>query len=95
MFAPGAIFIAAIEVIATARASLGLSVLTVAVVVAINVMLAWLPILLHLAAPAATERRMSAFNGWLRAHGRTILAGTMGVAGLVLAVSGAYGLVTG
>ncbi len=94
MFAPGAIFIAAIEVIATARASLGLTVLAIAVVVVINVMLVWLPILLHLAAPAATERRMSAFNGWLRAHGRTILAGAMVVAGLVLAVSGTLGLFT-
>jgi Sap, sulfolipid-1-addressing protein len=95
VFAPGATFVAAIQVIATARASLGLTVLAVAVVVAINVMLVWLPILLHLAAPAATERRMSAFNRWLRAHGRMILAGTMVVAGVVLAVNGTFGLVTG
>lgn len=95
VFAPGATFIAAVQVIATARASIALTALAMAMIVVINVMLVWLPILLHVAAPATAERWLSAFNGWLRAHGRGVLAGALAIAGAVLAVQGTLGLVTG
>ena len=54
LFAPGLTFIAAVQVIATARASLELTVAAVSIVVALNVMLAWLPLLAHVVAPATT-----------------------------------------
>ena len=69
VFAPGVTFIAALQVIATARAGPDLTVLAVILVVVINVLLVWLPIMLHLVAPKVTERRLRAFNHWLRAHG--------------------------
>lgn len=94
VFAPGATFIAAIQVIATAQASLRTTVVALAVVVVINVTLVWLPILLYLAAPAATERQLSAFNGWLRAHGPAVLAGALVVAGAFVAATGIFELVT-
>jgi hypothetical protein len=93
VFAPGVTFIAALQVIATARAGPDLTVLAVILVVVINVLLVWLPITLHLVAPKATERRLKAFNHWLRAHGTTVLIGVLAVAGGIMVFDGIYGLV--
>ncbi len=95
VFAPGVTFIAALQVIATARAGPDLTVLAVILVVVINVLLVWLPITLHLVAPKATERRLKAFNRWLRTHGTTVLIGVMAVAGGIMVFDGIYGLVVG
>ena len=92
VFAPGVTFIAAIQVIATTDASLRLTVLALAVVVIINVMLVWLPVLIYLFVPEATGRWLSAFNRWLRANGRVMLVGAMLVAGVILVVNGLHGL---
>jgi Sap, sulfolipid-1-addressing protein len=93
VFAPGATFIAALQVIATARASLQLTVVALTVVVAINVLLVWLPIVFYLAVPGVTTRRLAAFNGWLRAHGAALLACVLIVAGAIMLGNGLYGLV--
>lgn len=95
LFAPGVTFIAALQVIATARADFELTAVAVIVVVVINVLLVWLPLILHLVAPGVTTRRLAAFNGWLRANGSTILVGVLAVAGAIMVVNGIYGLVTG
>lgn len=95
VFAPGITFIAALQVIATARAGPDITVLALILVVVINVVLVWLPITLHLVAPTATERRLKAFNGWLRANGHTILIGAMVAAGGIMVFDGIYGLAGG
>jgi hypothetical protein len=94
VFAPGVTFLAALQVIATARTSLELTVIAVLIVVFINVLLVWLPIVAHLVAPEPTERRLKAFNAWLRAHGSSVLAVVLVVAGGIMAFDGIYGLVT-
>ena len=94
VFAPGITFIAALQVIATAQSSLEVTTLAVLIVVVINVLLVWLPITLHLVAPHSTENRLKAFNSWLRANGRTVLAGVLMVAGGIMLFDGIYGLVT-
>ena len=94
VFAPGVTFLAALQVIATARAGIGLTVVGTAVIIIIDLLLAWLPLVLYLAAPGLTEHRLKAFNGWLRAHGSTLLAGALAVAGAILVVDGCYGLIT-
>jgi hypothetical protein len=93
VFAPGVTFIAALQVIATASAGPDLTSLAVILVVVINVLLVWLPIMLHLIAPTATERRLKAFNHWIRAHGSTVLIGVLVVAGGIMVFDGIYGLV--
>jgi hypothetical protein len=93
VFAPGITFIAALQVIATASAGPDLTSLAVILVVVINVLLVWLPIMLHLIAPTATERRLKAFNHWIRAHGTTVLIGVLIVAGGIMVFDGIYGLV--
>jgi Sap-like sulfolipid-1-addressing protein len=95
LFAPGVTFIAAVQVIATAKASVGLTAVAIVVVVVINVALVWLPLLLYMVAPGVTTRRMTAFNGWLRANGHKILIAVLVVGGAIVAGNGIYGLVVG
>jgi hypothetical protein len=93
VFAPGVTFLAALQVIATARASDGLTALALIVVVVINVLLVWLPIVFHILAPGVTTRYLVAFNGWLRAHGKIILIVVLLAAGLIMIGNGIYGLI--
>ena len=95
VFTPALTFIAAIQVIATARAGLPLSAVGVTMVVVINAALVWLPFLAYLAAPELTSRKLTAFNAWLLAHGRTLLVLALAVGGAILAANGIFGLVRG
>jgi Sap, sulfolipid-1-addressing protein len=92
VFAPSAAFIAAVQAVATARASVQATTLALVLVVIISALIVWLPLLGYLAAPDATSRRLKALNGWLRANGRALLMGALGVCGLVLVVNGSTGL---
>jgi Sap, sulfolipid-1-addressing protein len=92
IFAPGISFLAAVQVIATARASFDLTVIALIIVVVINVLLVWLPIVFHLLAPGVTTRYLTAFNGWLRAHGKAVLLCVLVAVGGIMVVNGIYGL---
>jgi hypothetical protein len=92
IFAPGATFIAAVQVVATSDASVPLIVLALAIVVTITAIVVWLPLIAYLAAPDTTTQRLALLNGWLRTHGRTVVVYALGVAGAVLIVNGALGL---
>ncbi len=93
VFAPGVTFIAAIQVVATANADLPETAAGLALIVIINVSLVWLPMILYLAAPEPTARRLAAFNGWLRRRGPVILSGALVAAGAILTVNGIAGLI--
>jgi MFS family permease len=93
VFLPALTFIAAIQVIATARAGVPLSALGLVIVIVINVAFVWLPFLAYLAAPDVTTRKLTTFNAWLRARGRILLMLALLVAGAVLAVDGLLGLI--
>jgi hypothetical protein len=95
VFAPGVSFLAALQVIATSPADLELTALAVVVVVAINVLLVWLPLVLYLIAPGFTARHLAAFNGWLRAHARILLLWVLIAVGAIMVFDGIYGFVTG
>jgi hypothetical protein len=92
VFAPGVTFLAALQVIATAQASLDMTALALLIVVVINVLLVWLPIVLYLAVPELTTRYLKNFNNWLRTHARAILCVVMAVAGVIMVANGSYGL---
>jgi hypothetical protein len=95
VFGPSLTFLAAVQVIATARADVGLTAVAVAVVVVITVLLVWLPLVLYLVAPEPTARRLTAFNGWLRAQATTLIVAVLIVAGAIMIGVGGYGLATG
>jgi Sap, sulfolipid-1-addressing protein len=92
VFTPGVTFVAAMQVIATAKASIEAVVTAAILVVVINVLLVWLPIVLYLLAPGPTARYLTGFNAWLRAHGPVLLAGVLVVAGVILIINGSLGL---
>lgn len=92
VFTPGVTFVAAMQVIATAQASVEATVTAALLVVIINVMLVWGPIVLYLLAPDVTSRRLTAFNTWLRTHGHLLLTVGLIAAGAILIVNGALGL---
>jgi hypothetical protein len=92
LFAPGATFIAAVQVIATARAGVPVTALGLATVVIITVLVVWLPLVAYLAAPDATTRRLKSLNGWLRANGRMLLTAALAIAAVALIVNGALGV---
>ena len=51
-----------------------------------------MPIVLHLVAPTATTRYLTAFNGWLRAHGKVVLICVLVAVGGIMVINGIYGL---
>jgi hypothetical protein len=93
IFAPGVTFLAALQVIATSNVSDFETALAIIIVVVINVLLVWLPIVMHIIFPNRTTRYLTAFNGWLRTHGQVILIVIFVVVGLILVGNGIYGLV--
>jgi hypothetical protein len=93
VFAPSITYIAAIQALATADETIPVVVLVAVLVVTIVVMLAWLPLVLYLAAPGGTVRGLAAVNGWLRGHGHAVLVAATAAAGIVLIADGAIGLV--
>jgi len=92
LFAPSTTFIAAVQVVATANAGVPLTAGAIVVVVVLTVLGVWLPLLAYFAAPDATTRALGAANGWLRAHGRSLVIGALWIAGTVLVVNGALGI---
>jgi hypothetical protein len=92
VYAPGITFLAALQVIATSRASLELTGLALIIVVVIYSLLVWLPIVVYLVAPALVGRYLTAFNGWLRAHGKKIAIWVLVVVGGIMVGNGIYGL---
>jgi len=95
LFAPAVAFLAALQVIATARADVEETTLAVAVSVLIYVVLVWLPLVLFLVAPGLTGQRLKAFNAWLRAHGSALAVAAIVVVGVLMVLDGSYGLISG
>ena len=92
VFAPSGAYIAAVETIATAKASVPLIVLALAIVVVIDVMFIWVPLGLYLAAPEATTRHITSIDAWVQAHARIIIAVVLALAGVLLVADGISGL---
>ncbi len=92
LFAPGAGFVAAVQVIATNKEDLAATAAALVLVIVIDVVFAWLPLIVHLIAPERTTRALKALDGWLGAHGRVLLIGAVGAVGVILVLNGAIGL---
>jgi hypothetical protein len=92
LFAPGATFIAAVQVVASSNASAPVVALGLVVVILLSVLTVWLPLLAYLTAPEATTRWLRNANGWLRANGRAVAEAALAVGGIALTINGAIGL---
>ena len=80
------------QAIGTSHDSLGLEAVGVALVVLVDVLSIWVPLLVYLIAPDATTRTLRAFDDWLRAHKRTITVVALTAVGIILIVNGSLGL---
>jgi hypothetical protein len=92
VFTPSITYVAAVQVIATSDAGTGMVVFGLALVAAIDAMFAWLPLVLFLAAPELTTRKLKELDGWLHAHGHSLLVAAAAFAGLALMADGIMGL---
>jgi hypothetical protein len=92
LFVPSTMFIAAVQVIATARAPVAETVLATVIVTLLTVLTVWLPFVTYLAAPGATTHALRFANSWLVAHGRMLVLAVLTVTGAILVVNGALNL---
>lgn len=92
VFAPSVGFIAAVQVIATSHASDATQAAALAMVVIIDVVLVWLPLVVYLIAPGRTVRALKASNAWISANRHALTAGGLSIIGAILIANGITGL---
>jgi MFS family permease len=92
MFGPSITFIAAVQVVASSKADVAATIGAMAMIIAITIVFAWLPLVAYLVAPARTTRALKAFEGWLRRNRQNVLAAAVGVIGLLLVAQGIAGV---
>jgi hypothetical protein len=92
VFGPGVAFLAAVQVVAAAKASLPATIAAMAMIIVITTMLGWLPLVAYLIAPEPTIRVLRRFEAWLKAHGKAVLSGAVGLIGVLLIIQGVVGL---
>ncbi len=93
MFGPSITFIAAVQVVASAKADVEATVGAMVMIILLTVAFAWLPLVAYLVAPEFTARKLRAFEAALRRHRRAVLVGAIGVLGVLLVIQGIAGLV--
>jgi Sap, sulfolipid-1-addressing protein len=93
MFGPSITFLAAVQVVASAKADVQATIGAMAMIIVLTVAFAWLPLIAYLIAPDATVRHLRAFDAWLRRHRKNVMAGAVGLIGVLLVAQGIAGLV--
>jgi hypothetical protein len=94
VFGPSVSFLAAVQVVATAKASLVATVAAMVMIIVLTVLFAWLPLVAYLVAPDRTLGVLRAFNGWLHRNRRAVLTAAVAAIGVILTVQGATGLLS-
>jgi len=92
MFGPSLTFIAAVDAVATANASLAGTIAAMAMIIVLTVAFAWLPLVAYLITPAGTIKMLQALEAWLKRHGKTALTVAVGLVGVILVIQGITGL---
>jgi Na+/melibiose symporter-like transporter len=92
LFVPSATFVAAVQVVASARAAVVATVVALVIVVLLTVLVVWLPLVTFLVAPDKTTGALRKANDWLRAHGRQIVVCALAGVGAALVINGCLGL---
>lgn len=92
MFFPSVTFIAAVEVVATAKASLAATVAAMVMIIVLTAAFAWIPLVAFLVAPQRTVTTLRSLEGWLKRHGKTVLASAVAVVGIILVIQGITGV---
>jgi hypothetical protein len=93
MFGPSVTFLAAVQVVASAKADPAATAGALAMIFVLAVAFAWLPLLAYLVAPVRTTRTLKAFEGWLRRNRKKVMTAAVGLIGVLLVAQGIAGLV--
>lgn len=92
VYSPSVTFIAAVQVVATAKVSTAVAVGALALVIAVTLAFVWLPFVLYMLAPQRTAQLLTALNSWLHAHGRALGLAALVAGGVALTLNGILGL---
>ncbi len=92
MFGPSVTFIAAVQVVGTAKADVADTIGAMVMIIVLTVAFAWLPLVAYLIAPRRTVSALRAVDGWLKRHGRAVLTVAIGIVGILLVIQGITGL---
>jgi hypothetical protein len=92
VYTPSLTFIAAVQVVATAKQSVPGDIVALVLVTVVTVAFAWLPLVLYLLAPDQTTRLLRGIDGWLRSHGYLLAVAGLLIGGVILTINGILGL---
>ncbi|HEX9064970.1 MAG TPA: GAP family protein [Streptosporangiaceae bacterium] len=92
MFGPSLTFLAAVQVVATAKASVAATVGAMIMIIVLTLAFAWVPLVAYLVAPDLTARRLGSFDEWLKRHGKAVLVAAVALIGVLLIAQGIAGL---
>jgi hypothetical protein len=92
MFGPSLTFLAAVQVVATATASVVATIGAMIMIVVLTLAFAWLPLLAFLLAPERTTRTLKSFDVWLKRNGKPVMVAAIAIIGLALIAQGISGL---
>ena len=92
MFGPSLTFLAAVQVVATAKASVLATIGAMIMIIVLTLAFAWVPLVAYLIAPDLTSRKLRFVDEWLKRHGRTVLVAAVAIIGVLLIAQGISGL---
>jgi hypothetical protein len=87
MYTPSPLYLAALHAIAKVNDSVLVTILSVLLVAAVYMLIIEIPLVAYAIWPEATLRVVTAVNGWLARHGRTIIVLAAGAFGVYLVIS--------
>lgn len=93
MFGPSLTFLAAVQVVATAKASVAATVGAMIMIIVLTLAFAWVPLVAYLIAPDLTRRKLRSLDDWLKRHGRKVMIAAIALIGVLLIAQGISGLV--
>lgn len=92
MFGPSLTFLAAVQVVATARAGVLPTIGAMLIILVLTLSFAWVPLVAYLIAPDLTTRKLQSFNVLLKRYGKPVLVGVTALVGVLLIAQGIHGL---
>jgi Sap, sulfolipid-1-addressing protein len=92
MFGPSLTFLAAVQVVATAKAGVLATVAAMLIILVLTLSFAWVPLVAYLIAPDLTSRKLRSFDVLLKQYGKPILVAAIAVVGVLLIAQGISGL---
>lgn len=92
MFGPSLTFLAAVQVVATARAGVLATIGAMLMILVLTLSFAWVPLVAYLIAPDLTTRKLRSFDVLLKRYGKTVLVAAIALVGVLLVAQGISGL---